>query len=101
MSGRVKTVTRESLAKVIAKKAGVQYYNALSATHNVVNIIQDAIKDGKKVKVSKFGSFVTKLTKQKIGRNPRTRVEVIIPERKVIKFKTSPTLKKRLNEKLS
>ncbi len=61
-------------------------------------IISNLIKE-KKVKISKFGSFSIKLKKSRIGRNPKTKEEKKISERKVVLFKASKEFKEFLNLK--
>ena len=61
-------------------------------------IISNLIKE-KKVKISKFGSFSIKLKKSRLGRNPKTKEEKKISERKVVLFKASKEFKEFLNLK--
>ena len=55
------------------------------------------LKDEKKLKLSKFGTFKVRNKKQRIGRNPKTKEKKIISERKVILFKPSKEFKKFVN----
>ncbi len=59
-------------------------------------ILNNLIKH-KKVKISKFGTFSIKEKKPRIGRNPKTRKEVLISARKVLIFKSSKELQKLVN----
>ena len=59
-------------------------------------IIEELIKN-KKVKISKFGTFVLRHKKSRIGRNPKTLEKKIISERNVILFKPSKNLRKYIN----
>mgnify|MGYP001452030071 CR=1 FL=1 len=59
-------------------------------------LLEDLIKY-KKVKISKFGTFSIKEKKQRIGRNPKTKKEVLISARKVLIFKSSKELQKLVN----
>ena len=63
-------------------------------------ILNNLIKH-KKVKISKFGTFSIKEKKPRIGRNPKTKKEVLISARKVLIFKSSKELQKivKLNGK--
>ena len=49
------------------------------------------------MKLSSFGSFVVRSKGQRIGRNPKTGVEVPILPRRVMVFKPSNVLKSRIN----
>ena len=59
--------------------------------------ICDAAARGETVKLSSFGSFVVRSKSQRIGRNPKTGVEVPILPRRVMVFKPSNVLKARIN----
>ena len=59
------------------------------------NIINELIKN-KKVKIPKFGTFILRYKKSRIGRNPKTLEKKIISERNVILFKPSKEFKKNI-----
>jgi hypothetical protein len=52
---------------------------------------------GETVKLSSFGSFLVRSKGQRVGRNPKTGVEVPIEPRRVMVFKPSNVLKARIN----
>jgi len=54
-------------------------------------------EDNHKIQISGFGTFIVKRRAPKIGRNPRTREEKLIPERYGISFKVGKKLHRRLN----
>jgi len=60
-------------------------------------LLKELIKN-KKVKISKFGTFILRNKKSRIGRNPKTLEKKIIQERNVILFRPSRDLKKYINE---
>jgi len=51
----------------------------------------------KKVKISKFGTFILRRKNQRIGRNPKTKETKVISERNVILFKPSKEFKFYIN----
>lgn len=59
--------------------------------------IADALARGEAVKLRSFGSFTVRSKRERIGRNPRTGVEVPIKPRRVLTFKASPVLAARVN----
>lgn len=61
--------------------------------------LSEDVYENKKIMISGFGSFIVKKRKPKIGRNPKTREEKMIPERFGISFKTGKVLKRRINGK--
>jgi integration host factor subunit alpha len=56
----------------------------------------ESMSDGENVKISGFGSFVLRDKKERIGRNPKTGVEVPITPRRVMTFRASQKLKDRI-----
>ena len=64
---------------------------------NLLTIILDELVKHKKVKIPKFGTFVLRFKKSRIGRNPKTLEKKLISERNVVLFKPSKDLKKFIN----
>ena len=64
---------------------------------DIFQILLNNIITKKKVKIAKFGTFILRKKKQRIGRNPKTKEEKVISERNVILFKPSKNLKQFIN----
>ena len=68
---------------------------------DLVSLIFDTLKEqleaGTKVKISGFGNFEVKEKNSRPGRNPQTGEEIMIDERRILKFKPSQILKDNLN----
>ena len=56
-----------------------------------------ALESGDSVKISGFGTFSVRQKGRRIGRNPKTGVEVPILPRRVLVFRPSQVLKARIN----
>ena len=52
----------------------------------------------KKIKITSFGTFEVVNKKERVGRNPKTKIEAKISARKVVKFTPSILIKKRIND---
>jgi integration host factor subunit alpha len=59
--------------------------------------ISDALVRGETVKLRSFGLFAVRAKRERIGRNPRTGIEVPIKPRRVLTFKPSPVLVASVN----
>ena len=59
-------------------------------------LIVELIKK-KKVKISSFGTFEVIDKKERIGRNPKTKIAAKISARKIVKFKPSLKTKEKIN----
>ncbi len=67
----------------------------------ILNEVKSALKREERVELRGFGIFSTNIQKARISRNPKTGEKVNTPEKKVINFKMSKDLFKKLNnEKL-
>ena len=64
----------------------------------IITVIKN-IKNEKKLKLSKFGTFSIREKKTRIGRNPKTKETKIISSRNVILFKPSKEFKEFINNK--
>ena len=63
----------------------------------VLERMSATLEAGESVKISAFGSFVVRQKGKRVGRNPKTGVEVPILPRKVLVFRPSHVLKDRVN----
>ncbi len=63
----------------------------------VLNEIKRALKRGDGVELRNFGTFRTKTQKSSIRRNPRTGEKIAVPEKKVIAWKMSKEMFKKIN----
>ncbi len=59
----------------------------------VFDSISTALQQGEKVAIGDFGTFSVKVRAERIGRNPKTQEEIIVPEAKVPTFKPFKSLK--------
>ena len=57
------------------------------------------LKNEKKLKLSKFGTFSIRSKKSRIGRNPKTKEQKTISDRDVVLFKASKEFKDLVNSK--
>ena len=64
---------------------------------DILNIIVDNLKKHKKIKISNFGTFSLRSKKSRLGRNPKTKENKLISERKVVLFKPSKDFKNYIN----
>ncbi len=94
----VGTLTRADLAETINRKMGLSRAESLEIVESILAKMCGALSDGENVKVSGFGSFVLRDKKERVGRNPKTGVEVPITPRRVLTFRASQLLKDRISK---
>ncbi len=95
MAGR--TITRAQLGEAVYQEVGLSRNESAELVESVLNHIGESLGRGDCVKISSFGSFSVRQKRQRIGRNPKTGEEVPILPRKVLVFRPSQLLKKRIN----
>ena len=93
-----KNFTRYDLTNKISKNLGFSKNLSSKIIDDFFESIIDAIIKSNKVKISSFGTFSVLNKKERIGRNPKTKVSATILSRKVVKFKPSNTFKNYLNK---
>jgi integration host factor subunit alpha len=92
-----KTLTRADLSEAVYKQIGLSRSESAALVELMLNEISAAVERGENVKLSSFGSFIVRSKGERIGRNPKTGVEVPITPRRVMVFKASNVLKARIN----
>lgn len=89
-----KTITRSDLVESIHLKIGLSRSDSAVLLQMVLDHIVDATVKGESVKLASFATFHVRDKRLRIGRNPKTGVEVPITPRRVLTFKPSNILKK-------
>ena len=92
-----KNFTRKDLSNKIYQNLGFSKNFSSTIIDNFFEIIVQELLKSKKVKISSFGTFKVINKKERIGRNPKTKIEAKIVPRKVVKFKPSLLVKEKLN----
>jgi integration host factor subunit alpha len=96
MIGTGKAITRVDLCEAVYRKVGLSRTESSALVEQVLKEIADCLEKGETVKLSSFGSFMVRKKGQRIGRNPKTGIEVPIAPRRVMVFRASAILKDRI-----
>ena len=92
-------LTKKDLVNLVYMQLGFSKQVSLNLIEDFFSIIISNIKDEKKLKLSKFGTFSIRKKKSRIGRNPKTKETKIISSRDVVLFKPSKEFKEFINLK--
>ena len=87
-------MNKAELVNVMAEKAGLTKVDAKKALDAFLNAAAGAIRKGDRISLVGFGTFSTTKRPARKGRNPQTGKEIMIPAKKVVKFKASADLVK-------
>ena len=92
-----KTWTRNDIIEAISQNVGLSLTDSSMIIEEIFELILSELEKGNDVKISSFGTFSVRHKKTRIGRNPKTGIEVPIKERNVVTFSTSNVLKSQFN----
>ena len=91
-------ITRDDIAEFIYKEFGLTKKDCNDLVKDIIEEIIEGLNEHKIVKIHNFGTFKLKRKNARLGRNPRTKEDVMIAPRNVISFLPSKHILKKLNE---
>ena len=90
------TLTRADIAETINRQVGLSRADASAMIDSILDHMIDAVVAGENVKISGFGTFVLRDKAQRVGRNPKTGIEVPITPRRVLTFRASQGMRQKV-----
>ncbi|WP_156677771.1 integration host factor subunit alpha [Sphingomonas profundi] len=90
------TLTRADLAEAVHDQVGLSRGESAKMVERVLDHMCRALSNGENVKISGFGSFVLRDKGERVGRNPKTGIEVPIAPRRVLTFRPSQMMRDRI-----
>jgi integration host factor subunit alpha len=90
-------LTKKDLINTIYMQIGFSKQISENLIDEFFYLIVESLKNEKKIKISKFGTFSIRSKKARTGRNPKTKEEKKISERNVVLFKASREFKELIN----
>lgn len=85
-------MNKRDLASKVAKQTGVTLLDAAKSIDAVFQTIKEDIVNGRSTTIKGFGRFSISNRAQRQGVNPSTTKPMVIPARKVMKFKPSKNI---------
>ena len=95
-----KNITRDDIAEIMHFDFGLSKKDCLDVVNDIVDSIILGLEKYQIFKIHNFGTFKLRRKNKRVGRNPKTKIEVIISERNVITFKPSKNVLSYLNNKV-
>ncbi|WP_425228747.1 integration host factor subunit alpha [Sphingomonas sp.] len=92
----VGTLTRADLAEALHREVGLSRADSAKIVEQILADMCEALSNGENVKISGFGTFVLRDKGERVGRNPKTGVEVAIAPRRVLTFRASQMMRERI-----
>tara|TARA_Y100000996_G_C22472169_1_gene622614 strand:+ start:530 stop:829 length:300 start_codon:yes stop_codon:yes gene_type:complete len=91
-------ITKEDIANFINSEFGLTRKDCNNFVRDIIEEIILGLKKDNIVKIHNFGTFKIRNKKSRLARNPKSKVEVMIPSRNVISFKPSKHVLKKINK---
>jgi integration host factor subunit alpha len=92
-----KTLTRADLSESVHRQIGLSRTESADLVKLVLDEVSEALVNGENVKLSSFGTFMVRAKRGRVGRNPKTGVEVPITPRRVLVFRPSQIMRNLVN----
>ena len=90
-------LTKIDLVDMVYSELHMPKTKCINLVESFFDIIKDELAKGNGIMISGFGKWSVKQKRSRIGRNPQTGEKMILDARKVVTFKSSPTLRSRVN----
>tara|TARA_Y100001970_G_scaffold247634_1_gene316509 strand:- start:3104 stop:3400 length:297 start_codon:yes stop_codon:yes gene_type:complete len=90
-------LTKKEISEIIHLEAGISKAYTSKVTDNLINILKELIKI-KDLNIKNFGSFKIIHKKERIGRNPKNKINFVIKARKSLIFKVAKNFNMKINK---
>ena len=94
------TLTRADLCEAVHEEVGLSRQDCSGLVERTLELVVQALENGKQVKLSGFGVFQVRAKRARMGRNPKTGEPAAIDPRRVIGFRASQVMKARVDRAL-
>lgn len=89
----VLVMTKAEVAARLASRTGLSSKQSVEALEIFLECVKNALKQGDRVSLVGFGTFFVKGKEARNGRNPRTGINIAIPDKRVAVFKPGRELR--------
>ena len=90
-------LTKRDIVLQVSKETGITQQEVFAVVQLTLDSITDALASGRDVEIRNFGVFEVRLTKARVGRNPKDPgTDVPIPARATVKFKSGKIMTQRV-----
>jgi integration host factor subunit alpha len=91
------TLTKEKIIDTIYNQVGLSKNQSRRVVESLLEIIKQTLTKNENLLISGFGKFIVKDKAARKGRNPQTKEDLKLRARKVVVFRTSGVLRKKIN----
>ena len=90
-------LTKAQIVEAVADKNDYTKTQSFDTVETLLEIIKRTLESGEDVLISGFGKFCVKEKSERRGRNPSTGKDLMLAPRRVVTFRCSRNLKKKIN----
>jgi integration host factor subunit alpha len=91
------TLNKADLTDAIYNQLDLPKTKSAQVVESLLEIIKSTLANGEDILISGFGKFCVREKGKRRGRNPQTGEDLMLGERRVVRFKCSGRLKERIN----
>ena len=91
------SLTKDKLITLLQTQVGMDKQESRQIVERLLGIMKDTLVRGEELLISGFGKFSVRQKNARRGRNPQTKESLVLAARKILVFKASVVLRKRLN----
>jgi len=91
----IRNYNKKDISLILSEKTGYSINYSKKLINDLVELIISILKEDNLI-IKNLGSFKIILKKKRVGRNPKTKEEYEISSRKVISFKVSNNISKKI-----
>ena len=92
-------LTKARIVEAVVETNGCTPKKAFETVEIILELIKQSLEKGEDVMISNFGKFCVKKRSERRGRNPATGEDMMMRPRKVVTFRSSGKLRKKINDK--
>ena len=90
-------LTKHDIVEQVYNELGFSKNQSVETVEALLELIKASLASGEDVLASGLGKFCVKKKNERKGRNPATGEDAILPARRVVTFKCSGKLRKKVN----
>ena len=92
------TRTKQNIVEQVYNEIGFPKNQSIEIVESLFELIKKTLASGEDVMISGFGKFSVKEKKERKGRNPATGEKLMLKPQKMVTFKSSGKLRRKMNE---
>ena len=93
-------MTKTDLVRAVAEKSGLRVKDSEAAINAFIEVVTEALKNGDRVEIRGFGTFLMKERAPRVARNPKTGEKIKVPAKLTPAFKPGKELKEATEKEL-